>query len=252
MRLAILLLLVSACAFGQCTSPCVNHTQYNIATSGTSTSSAINCTGASLIVAYSTCFINGGATNENTPVTSGAGVGTFQDSSGNTYTGTTRQATSTNNVTGQIYFVTNPTVTSSMTWTGGACNSGFVGEMTVACYSGIKTSSSPLDGAAVCGNASATNISVSYTPVGSNVLFVSSGMAYNGGQPTINAGWTISDKSTGGASDDGANLAYQGTVSGAHTATWTWGTSQGLAACIVAFDPPAGASSAINHKVSSQ
>jgi hypothetical protein len=230
----------------------VAHTQYSIAATGTSTSSAINCTGASLIVAYSTCYINGGGTTENTPVTSGAGAGTFQDSSNNTYTGTTRQATSTNNETGQIYYVTNPTVTSSMTWTGGACASGFGGEMTIGCYSGIKTASNPLDGAAVCASASATNVSASYTPAQSGVLFVSSGLAYNNGQPSINSGWTISDSSAGGASDAGANLAYQGPVSGAHTATWTWSFSAGLAACIVAFDPPSGGSTRIHHKVSSQ
>lgn len=188
----------------------------------TTTSSAINTTGANLIVVSIADYAL-------------ATAAVLSDSEGNTWTGLTPR--SVNGTRIKLYYCYNPTTSSSHTFT--ATGTGIYVTLSALAFSGSDTS--PFDvqnGSATATGTSASTGSVS--PSLDNELIITSGAWGNPGQPTslsINSGFTISQQAVNvSAIAFGLGTAYLiQTTKGAVNPTWSWGSSSEFALTIATF-----------------
>lgn len=149
------------------------------------------------------------------------GEGSTSDSLGNTYTSITSAAE--NNFMGtRLYYCSNPTVGSSVTWTTGAV--GTYQGVYVAAFKGAA-STSPLDQFnAVIGNGGTQTTNPGpITPTQNNELIVTGAGTAGGSALTINSGYTISDRNTynPGVSWGGAMAYLIQTTASATNPTWS-------------------------------
>ena len=176
-----------------------------------STSSAINTTGASLLIVVASNF----SSDLYSPT----------DSKGNTYTSLTRVASVGN--TARIWYCANPTVGSGHTFTLTRVNDLAFGiSGCAAAFSGVATTS-PFDvenGTATYG---ASGVTGSVTPSNDNELILAGVGFWTGGTPavmSINSSMSITDQvvDSNANSTSGSALAYfvQGTAA-AINPTWT-------------------------------
>ena len=208
----------------------VNHVSAKSSAGGSITSSAINNTGATLLVAAMSYYVGSG------------GSSAISDSSGNTWTPLTLRSDNTANLRLQCYYCANPTVSSSQTFTATSTGSSFPA-IAVASFSGVTTST-PFDqenGGGVA--ASTTHQPGSITPTQSNELIIT-GIECNGSTAnSIDSSYTITDSvAPVGGGNVGVALAYlvQGAAS-ASNPTWTMSASDTAALEIASFKATAAA-----------
>ncbi len=188
----------------------------------TTTSSAINTTGANLIVVSIADY--GVAT-----------AAVLSDSQGNTWTGLTARSTSGARV--KIYYCYNPTTSASHTFT--ATGTGIYVALSALAFSG--SDATPFDVENGTTGASGTSKATgSVSPSLDNELIITSGGWSNAGQPTslsINSGFTISQQAvnvSGTAFGLGTAYLIQ-TTKGAVNPTWSWGSTSEHAFEIATF-----------------
>lgn len=185
------------------------------------TSSAVNTTGANLIVISAAHFPNGHAQ-------------TVSDSKGNTWTALTDYSIHIG-ISVRLYYCYNPTVGSGHTFTISGTNS--YGSLNVAAFSNVATS--PLDQSNGATNSSASSLSTgSITPSQANSIVIAGFGADNGGTSiSINSGFTIaaSNDYSAGGSEAGA-IAYKiVTSASAINPQWSIASSAPIAAAIANF-----------------
>lgn len=195
-------------------------------TSGTITTSAVNTTGADLIVAAVGSYFSSG---------------TFSDSLGNSYT-TILSEIAIGAVILKSRYCVNPTVGASHTF---SINAGYPC-LCMAAFSGVKTTS-PLDQTSSASSSSVTSIAAgSITPTENNELVVSMhGVDGGSNAPTCGGGFTVTD-SDYNAGTEGSGLAYLiQTSSAAANPSWTWSGSCAAASIIASFKAAAVASGSV-------
>ena len=205
----------------------VTHTQL-AGPSGGGTTSAINTTGASLLVLTVSEYAAGPLSLPT-------------DSKGNTWTGlTTRTAGSTY---GRIFYAVNPTVGTGHTFTLSGANSFCV--VDVLAFSGVDTSS-PFDvqnGASSLSGA-ATQAPGSVTPSANNSVVITGIAAESPGTTaTVDLSFTITDQSgqVNGVNFAGAAAYLIQTTAGAVNPTWTYSSGTvSTAATIAVFKAASG------------
>lgn len=191
----------------------------------TATTSAVDTTGCTLLIAVISCFSTGGAA-------------VFSDSKSNTWTKLTLR--DSGNTTNLIAYAQNPTVGSGHTFSG--TSGTFFGSICVSGFSGTATTSvfDQQNGATTAG---ATTLATgSVTPSANNELIIASAGSASVGQPyTIGSGFTIAVQDPGGSSYP-SGLAYLiQTSASAINPTWTFNASAEAEACIATFKAPAAA-----------
>lgn len=229
-RWLLVFLLASLPAFATCTSPCVAHAGWGSVGGATAsgTSSAINTTGATLLVMSVADFSHDSTTD------------TISDSKGNTWVALTNRVAST--INGTIWYVANPTVGSGHTFT---CAGNYIG-CSVAAFSGVTTTS-PFDQENGAATASATTLQPgSITPSQAGTLVVT-GLGVNTATivpGTIDSGFTVADSWGGTVGDSvGMNLAYKVQTSAvAENPTWTESGGAALVSEISSWKASAAAS----------
>jgi hypothetical protein len=198
-----------------------------------------------LLLVWSTCYVNNGATNESVPT----------DSKGNTWHPTTRVRDSLLTAA-QMYYTwgsgSGPMVGINHTFTFPACASGFGGSIFVVALSGTKILSDPLDQVAKCAVMGATQAVIpSFTPTVFGTAVVSAFAVYNSNTASVDNGLTITNHTESASWMDGsmADLIY-GSMS-AIQINWSISASASDGGgCAMAFDPPSGGSSfVVNQSV---
>jgi len=184
--------------------------------SGGTTTSAIDTTGANLIVIHVGYF--------NAP--------TITDSKGNTWTALTARDPGIS--AGRMYYCLNPTVGSGHTFTASGVNS--FGTIAVSAFSGVSAFGSE-NGAA--GNAASIATGAVVPSVDGSLVI--SGITFNtvGSSVSVNASLSILNQvAPVNSANFGVALAYliQGTAASINP-TWTPTTSQELGATIATFTP---------------
>jgi hypothetical protein len=191
----------------------IAHTGIDGAGSGVTTS-AINTTGANLLVAVCNWY---------------ASSGSVSDSNGNIWT--LGFATSGADTQVSIYYVYNPTVGSGHTFTWSAVN----GPITVMAWSG--SASSPADQSAGQNTTGATTVPPgSITPSQNNELVIA-GVDANNNISSIDSGYTITDNEsyTSGVSLGGAAAYLIQTTASATNPTFTLSGTNDSGAAIMSF-----------------
>jgi hypothetical protein len=179
------------------------------------TTSAINTTGANLLVAVCNWY---------------ASSGSISDSKGNSWT--LGFATSGADTQVSIYYVYNPTVGSGHTFTWSAAN----GPIMVMAWSG--SASSPADQSAGQNATGSTTIQAgSITPSQNNELVIA-GVGANNSTLSIDSGYTITDNEsyTSGVSLGGAGAYLIQTTATATNPAWTLSGTNDSAAAILSFE----------------
>jgi hypothetical protein len=207
----------------------VNHTVAQFSGANTVTTSAISMTGAKLIVLTTSEFA------------SGATLCTPTDSSSNTYTGIVAQLFDSGANNTKLWYVLNPTVTSSMTFTCTGTNN----FPAIAVEGFSDTGSGPTFDTAVGANSGTTAVASqqpgSITPAGNNEVLISGFMNPVETVPfTIDSGFTISDQENfSSGTDEGIAFAYQiQTTATARNPSWSWTGSPAVSgATQAAFKP---------------
>jgi hypothetical protein len=169
------------------------------------TSSAINTTGASLLVCAISCYNGPGATTAPT------------DSQSNTWTALANHQSAGSDQT-RIFYCISPSTSASHTFT--QSNAYSIGNVTA-----FSSPSTPVVGSEVSANATATTIQAgSLTPSAANNLIVSAVGANVGGSAasSVNGGFTITDTAAYTSSvSHGASMAYL-VQAGATSVNPTW------------------------------
>ncbi len=191
--------------------------------SGGGTSSAIDTTGANLIVIVTAQF-------------SGGTLTTPTDSKGNTYTGLT--ARTNGSVRNRIFYCLAPTVGSGHTFT--FANSGIFASASVQSFSGAATSS-VFDVENGATGSLTTLATGSVTPGQDDSLVIAGVGSGNTGSASINGGFTIANQTTASGSRYSSAGAYliQTTATAANP-TWTTGDLTGESTATIAVFKPAG------------
>lgn len=186
------------------------------------TTSAINCTGASLITAG---------------ISLGSNPGGVTDSSGNTYTDGVSTGGAVRN---SIWYVISPVVTSSMTFTSNA--SGNYPTLNVACWSAGTTPIVDQHNSANTSSPTSTFQPGSVTPTVNNELIISS-IAYDiSDVSSIDSSFTITNHSAYSNSNSyGGAMAYlvQSTAASVNP-TWTMTSNNDINATILSFKTTSG------------
>jgi hypothetical protein len=194
----------------------VSHVSVGQTSGSNATSSAINTSGASLLVAMVSSF---------------GGIGTVSDSNSNTWTALGQVDDGSSGTTGRLFYVGSPVVGSGHTFTiGGSVFS----SLCVAAFSGIPAS--PFDKQVNQGN---VNVVTSFktvstiTPTNANSLVIAgSALGGNGNTFTsIDSSFTFTDKTTGTAAALAGSLAYliqTSIVAENPTVSWTTGAKSTL------------------------
>lgn len=193
---------------------------------GTSaTTSAINTTGASLIVAVAVLYsINS------------LGGQTFTDSNGNTWAALVAQTSANGNTRSVLYYCYAPTVGSGHTFTFSEAGHNIYCSLCVSAWSGAG--SSPFDVENGSKTDSATSLATgSITPsAGKELIITGFGAAGVARSYTINGGFTITDSVTGAPGLEGSSLAYLiQTSATAANPTWSWTITDTSAVVIASF-----------------
>lgn len=199
------------------------------------TTGSIVTTGASLLIASVSHY-------------SGIANPTISDSKGNIWVALTPRVSPANFARNILYYVLNPTVGTGHTFTLTGNNT--FGGICVAAFAGVKTTSAFESETGNSANASTSIQTGSLTPSEDNELIVSGlclrDISNTGDTMSVNSGFTISDQNIGAFNQaiSGA-LAYliQGTAAAVNP-TWSWTTSDNVAATIACFkaDPTGGPS----------
>jgi hypothetical protein len=227
-KLLLLLALLSAGCFAQSV---VCHLTYQ---ANNTNSSSCDTTGATLFIINTTCFTAN--TVPNTPT----------DSSSNTYTGLTYYGGTNNGVNGKLYYVFNPTTSSTQTWKrNGNCST--TGRDFVIAFSGTGTSiDSGTDQGLNAGALGTSTIIPNITPNQSGDLIVTGYSNYCASPAGTVASspsstYTITDHSESAATSDGAIAYTVYSSSSTISITWSWagGCSPNSAAYAVGIVPPA-------------
>lgn len=180
------------------------------------TTSALNTTGANLIVV----------------VAAYDSAATLSDSLGNTWNGLTAYSHGSDNYT-KIWYCYAPTVGSAQTFT----LSISYGYLAVAAFSGATTTPFDIEnGAYTTGGVSLQTGSI--TPSIDNELIIS-GLCFGGNSsaPSVDSGMTITDSTTASQNVSyGGALAYKiQTTAAAINPTWSWTTSEANSVAIASF-----------------
>lgn len=187
------------------------------------TTAAINTTGANF------CVIG---VSPASSISSFTGV---SDSQGNTWTGLT-PADNGSDTEAVIYYAKNVTTNASHTFSA----AGIVLAIVAACFSNVNTTS-PFSTQNGAFTAAATTVATgSITPGGNGALIVSMfGTCTAASSIAVDSGMTIIDTQPWVVGNNcGGALAYKvQTTAAAINPTWTYGTSQKLAAVIASFLP---------------
>lgn len=192
------------------------------------TTSAIDTTGASLLLVGLSCF-----TTSDTPT----------DSKGNTWHSLTVQGTGGNGLT-QLWYAWNPSVGSGHTFSGNTNTYG----MTVAAFSGIQTSSDPLD----VQNGTTQTTAVTSTNTGSITPSASGELVFSyigGNQETggfsIDSSLTITDQEAFiSGTRYGQAMAYLvQAIAAAINPSWSWLPASPTGTTIAAFKAGSGGGS---------
>jgi hypothetical protein len=187
---------------------------------GAGPSSAIDTTGASLLVAAVSWYPGGFITS-------------LTDSEGNTWTPLTEYAAGDGAV--RLYYVINPSTSATHTFSVSGTNC----YPALAVASFIRTAAFDDENGAASASATTRNTG-SVTPAGDNELFVT-GLAFNdtslAGDATINSGFTVAE-SQSDAVGLAVGIAYKiQTTGGAENPTWTSPAAAGrMAAAIATFE----------------
>jgi hypothetical protein len=190
------------------------------------TTSAIDTTGADLIVLVRSVYDNG---TPSTPT----------DNKSNTWTALTRrQATGDTAYDVRIWYSVNPTVGSGHTFTQGSSGAIYP-SLHVMAFSGSHAS--PFDQESGQGTGSVTSVQAgSLTPSEGNCLVIS-GMVSNGGLPGIDGTYTESATAAIGGTSVSGGIAYDiQTTATATNPTWSWSGSHPSAAVLAVFKSAAG------------
>lgn len=191
---------------------------------GSTTSSAINTTGATFLIAEHSHF----------------GGSTFSDSKSNTWT--LLRTGNTGSHTLDFYIATNPTVGSGHTFT---VTNGFAS----ACIIAMSGLNAAFDRTNTPANATGSGTSVAtaaFTPKYDNSVIFAALLSGTGSAQSINGTFAITDALTGTANAEGGGLAWmqQGTASSV-TPTWSWTTANAaVIECLVFATSPSGGGSA--------
>jgi hypothetical protein len=182
----------------------VAHTSANSAFSGNNfTTSAIDTTGATLLVANTTYY-------------NSAATGQLTDSFGNTWTALPLQFIS--DTAGRLFYCSNPTVGSGHTFT---ITDGYYSSLEVAAFSGI-TQLAPLDVSAEATGSASTANGGSVTPTNANSLVISALTFRNTVSLTgVDSGFTITDTDNPGSVIAGSLAYLIQTTATAENPTWT-------------------------------
>lgn len=210
----------------------------------TATTSAVDTTGATLLVAATTYF-------------TGRTTVTVTDNKGNTWTGRTEYASGTSCL-GKIFYCENPTVGSGHTVTLTDSGGSLFGSIDIAGFSGTLTASS-YDVENGAGTTSGTTKQPgSVTPGEANELVVTTVGAGNAKTFTIDSSFSIASQNSGGGSNFSNGLAYIVQSPGPSAVNPTWTVSGGagqIVAAIATFKAAAGAASIVPlymHRVQQQ
>lgn len=213
----------------------------NLQFSPGATSSGVDTSTATSLWAWSTCYTNGGATNES------AVTDTPPGGVANTWTLVTGSRRAAANTVGAWYRAySNGAGTGALvvgaghTFTASSCASGFGGRIFVFADKGTKTyPTDPLDQNGICADHSADTIALTITPSVANAMLMTGVTNYAQIAPSIDQSFTILDHTESASFSDGgdAYLTYNSTSP--ITVTWTISGAGAAAgsACIVAAKP---------------
>ena len=187
---------------------------------GNFTTSAINTTGANLIV-VALCVYH-----------PGTGLA-LSDSASNTWTGLTQQGTGDTRV--RLFYCFNPTISATHTFT--ASGSNIYATVGVSAFSGAKAFDQES-----AGFASATNDVTaqpgSLTPPVDHCLLVTGLSIIPGTSITVNSSFNASVVNYLASNHAGGGIAYKiQTTAGAENPTWSWTTAGDRASAMASFSP---------------
>ena len=189
--------------------------------SSTVTSSAVDTTGANLIVVAVSVF--------------GTNSVTVSDSKSNTpYTALTARTQATQSL--RMYYFLAPSVGSGHTFT--ASGTSIFPTISVSAFSGVATSSAlDQESGTTSASGGTTFQPGSITPSQDNCLLVT-GVCSSGNTHSINGSFNATSTNEAAGQHVGGGIAYKiQTTAGAENPTWTWVTSTGRAAGMASFKP---------------
>jgi hypothetical protein len=193
----------------------------------TATTSAVNTTGANLIVIQASNYAVQAAP-------------TITDNKSNTWTALTAQAGSV--VRGTLYYCLNPTVGSGHTFT--ITSTGGYPSLSILAFSGVATTSAFDVQNGSTASSSTTVAPGSITPSAANELVITGVGTQSAAVSSVGSGFTIGSTANWSASQFGSSLAYLiQTTATAENPTWTMSGSATLSAEIASFKAAAGGGS---------
>lgn len=203
----------------------LSHTYKQGNSGGSGTSSAIDTTGASLLVAYVADF-------------TGSSPATFADSQGNTWTALTARPL-TGNMRSQMYYCASPSTSASHTFSATGTNS--FAAIAIAAYSGTATS--PYDQETGATTLTGTSLATgSVTPSENNELVIY-GCGYASSALSVSVGTMLDTAAIIGGTSYGIGLAYEiQTTATARSPSWSWSSSNSCSTTIATFKADNGVS----------
>lgn len=196
----------------------LSHTLKQGTSAGSGTSSAIDTTGASLLVAFVADF-------------TGSTASVFSDSEGNTWTGLTARPL-TGNMRTRIYYCASPSTSASHTFQASGTSS--FAAIAVSAYSG--TAASPFDVENGATTLTATSLATgSVTPSEDNELLVFCA-GYASSALTVDVGTMLDTAAIIGGTSYGIGMAYQiQTTATARSPSFSWSATNSCGAAIATF-----------------